>query len=192
MSDNATSRRRDFGSIWERFYPLIITMVAVLMLLFIVGLRPTVENVDKMVDASINISSILIGFNGALLGIIISVQDKPLMKKIFGSVKKEEIFSFIRQAIISGFMTLISASTLYVFIKTISTPSYYAFNIWLFIFIYFLTSSYRVIDILMYLLSLKDIQIDPPQTEVLSREKEEELKKQYGRSKQITPNKNTP
>jgi hypothetical protein len=178
-----TTKSRDFSSIVEKYYPPVLSAIVV-PILILIGTNPTLENVDKIVDASINIASILIGFHGALLGVLISVQDRAVVKLIFESVKREEIFSFIRYAIFSGFFTLISAATLYVHIKTVTNASYYFFNVWLFLAVNFLLSSYRIIDILMYLLSVRDIKIERPPSKIMEKDAAEDLKQQFSRKKE--------
>jgi hypothetical protein len=177
-------KKRDFSSLWERWYPLLLSIVSTAVLIFVVGANPTLK-VEKVIDASINLSSILIGLLGALLGILISIKDTSIVNQLFSSPnEKDRIYSFIKQAIFLGFMTIISASFLYVNLEPVKQASYYFFNIWLFLSICFLFFSYRILDILMYILANKDVKLEAPEPMRMPTQDAEDLKSQFTRGAQ--------
>jgi hypothetical protein len=178
------TKKRDFSSQWERFYPAIFTLISTAILIFVLGANPNM-NVEKVVDASINLSSILIGLLGALLGILISIRDTSVVNFLFSSEnEKEKIFGFIKQAIFLGFLTIVTASFLYVNLKPVTQASYCFFNIWLLVTVGFLFYSYRILDILMYVLQVKDYRLGQPEPVKMKEDEADDLKTQLSRSAQ--------
>lgn len=178
------TKKRDFSSLLERYYPLLLSVVSTAVLIFVVGANPTLK-VEKVIDASINLSSILIGLLGALLGILISIRDTSIVNLLFSSQnERHKVYSFIKQAIFLGFLTIIAASFLYVNLEPVTQASYYFFNFWLLISVSFLFYSYRILDILLYILSNKDVDLEVPEPLRMETDEAEALKVQLSRAAQ--------
>lgn len=181
---NYDRRQLRFWALWEAWYPALLSLILTAGLWWI-GLNATTPNVDKIVDASINLASINIGLLGALLGILISVKDAKLIDFIFRSVHRDTVYRYIRQSIFSGFLTIGFGAASYIDMGTVSrsSPTWdVIFLLWLYFSLFLLISSYRIVDILMYLLSNKDISVDRPETDKMSPEEVEKLKRQTGRN----------
>ncbi|MDO8223950.1 hypothetical protein [Bacillus cabrialesii] len=63
-------------------YPLIISGAV------FIDFTYAVKNFDKVLDGAITFSSIVLGFLGALLGILISIKDSAIVSAIFESKEK--------------------------------------------------------------------------------------------------------
>lgn len=181
--------RKDFESLWEAWYPFVISFVLVLVSL-VTPFNAGTPHVDKMIDASINLASIVLGLLGALLGILISIKDSSLIAYIFSSVHQHTIYRYVRHSIFGAFLTIAFAAVSYVFVgdsSRISTLSQIIFFLWLFFGLFLLTSSYRIIDILMYLLANKNVLPVRPEGTKLSDEEAEALKRKTGRRNPESP-----
>lgn len=178
-------KNRNFDAMWETWYPFLIS-VLLLPAVQLTHFNTQINNVDKIVDASINVASILIGLLGALLGILISIQNSSMVQYVFSTVHRHTIYRYIKQAIFAGICTIGFASSLYVFLgdkQPVNWLSQSILYIWLFSSFFLLLSAYRIIDILMYLLANKDVQLERPRGMELSQQEVEDLKKQNSRGK---------
>lgn len=183
MSEEKPRRRLD--AYWEAWYPTVVSLVLVTAC-WRIGFNVSTPNVDKIIDASINLASIIIGLLGALLGILISVKDAKMIDFIFRSVHRDTIYRYIRQSIFAGFLTIGFASVSYIDVgkDARSSPIWsMAFFLWLFCATFLLISSYRIIDILMYLLANKDVSVDRPDSVQMNPDEVDELKRQTARNK---------
>ncbi|MEK8129482.1 hypothetical protein WMW72_16370 [Paenibacillus filicis] len=178
----ASGKKRSFESFFDNYYPVIFS-TAIMVGLWYVGFDVSANNVEKVLDASINFSSILIGFIGVMLGLLISIKDAAIVTLIFSSVQKDTIFKHLKYSIYTGFLTVLSVAALYVHIKNITLTSHILFELWLFFALNLIISSYRIIDLLMYILSNKKIKIERPVGEVMPSNDVEELKKHTGRKR---------
>lgn len=170
---------------WEKYYPFFFSALSIIVFGFI-GLSVKTNNLEKIIDGSINLASIITGLLGALLGILISVKDSPLVKYIFQKQHKTRIFSYIKQTIYSGFFTIGFAALLYVHVDKNACPtliSQILLFCWLACATFLLSSSYRIISILMEILANKDIPVERPPGNLMSPEEVERLKKERSRKK---------
>lgn len=151
------------GRFWERFYPFLISLFFVILMLYL-NIGPAVKGFEKVLDGVITFSSIVVGFLGALLAVIMSLSKSEVIKHLYDYKLEERngegkgkvlFFVYCYQAISSGFITVLFSIFMYV-IKELSSSSWYItyiFGLWMFITIFFITSSFRIINILMIVLS---------------------------------------
>jgi hypothetical protein len=142
------------GQWWERFYPLIISLLSVgLSITF--KLKIDIPGFEKVLDGIITFTSIVIGFLGALLAIILSISKSKVMQHLYKHVNesngKNLLYSYFNQTIIAGFVTVILSIFLYILkeIKDIKCYGEYALYIWVFFSVFFILSSYRIVSVLM-------------------------------------------
>ncbi|EMI10380.1 hypothetical protein [Anoxybacillus gonensis] len=135
----------------EIFFPIVLSL-GTSFLLIKLGFHYSVKNFDKVLDGSITFSSIVIGFLAALLGVLVSIRDAHIVKKIF-SVREKKLFRhYFYEAILLGFLVVIISAALHIFRETRSTLSFCLFSFWNFITFFFLFSSVRIIHVLMLIL----------------------------------------
>lgn len=140
--------------LWERFYPLLIS-VTVLGLSVILNLQPYIKGFEKVLDGTITFTSIVIGFLGALLAIILSISKTKVMQHLYNHIDKSNgknlLYSYFRQSVLTGFIVVVSSISMYVFREMMTLPWYgkIIFYLWIFTTVYFILASYRIVNILM-------------------------------------------
>lgn len=174
------------GRLWERYNPIILGFLAVGITWFF-KLKPSIAGFEKVLDGVITFSSIVIGFLGALLAIILSISKSNVIQHLYKHVHhtkgKNYFYNYFQEAIIVGFIVVISSIFMYVFRKMTTLPWYghMTFYIWIFSTAFFLAAAFRIINILMLTLfveSQKSHQEEYKQKSILSPEELENLKRQ--------------
>lgn len=179
MNEN---RRDLLAYYWERYYPFFFSVLLPIAF-WSIGFSVKNKKLEKIIDGSINSASIITGLLFALLGILISIKNSPLVKYVFQKYQTR-VYLYIKQTIYSGFLTIIFANLLYVHVS--DNPrliSHIIFFLWLGSAIFLLTSSYRIINILMIILANNDIPPERPPGNLMSPEEVEKLKKEVSRKK---------
>ncbi|WAH38630.1 hypothetical protein [Alicyclobacillus dauci] len=144
-----------------------------------IGLEITTKNLDKLVDASLNVSSIFIGLLGALLGIVLSIRDAELVQHVMGSDYKSVLFGYIWEAISAGFCTIIFAAVLYVVMGE-SAPALWWWRIvlglWSGMAIFMLLSAFLSVRELMTIISNAHLKVARPDSEEMQEDEAEALR----------------
>ncbi|WP_281885716.1 hypothetical protein [Paenibacillus sp. YYML68] len=130
------------------FYPLLLALL-LLALAFKFGFNSKVKYFDKVLDGSITFSSIVVGFLGALLGILMSIRDSLIVKAIFATNEKKTLKLYFQETFIIGFAVVISSCVMHVIREDISLLTDWIFTIWLLVVAWFIPSTYRIVSILM-------------------------------------------
>lgn len=130
---------------FERLYPYGVGLSG-LGASVICGLCFTNSGFTDVLNASITFSSILVGFIGALLAILVSIRDSEIIGYIFSVIDKDIFHSYFREAIVSGVVTVISSALLFVAQGDLRL---WGGRLWLGIVLFFMCASYRVINILL-------------------------------------------
>lgn len=147
----------------EKYYPLVISSIFTLLIAINAEVTSISNKLEKILEAVITFSSILIGFLAAMLGIIFSIKDTEIIYSILNYDDTKDTFvTYFRKPIISGFLTVIISALLFlddsipnikleqINLEIITIKS--LFVLWMFILIYFILSSFRIIDILMIII----------------------------------------
>lgn len=148
------------GNIRDRVYPYILGLIAIFVSWFF-ALDPTIKGFDNVLDGLISFSSIVLGFLAALLAIILSISKSPVMNHLYnytssgGNIDgKTLLFSYFRSALFTGFATVIIS--IYMFIicnkEVITSFEQLVTYMWIGFAITFISSSYRIVSILMFTL----------------------------------------
>jgi hypothetical protein len=163
---------------FEEIYPIIGGALGFIISVFLIG-NCIPEEFDKILDASINFSSILTGFVGALIAILFSIKDTELMKYLFKYKKKNVLLHYFKNTVLSGIIIVIFSAILYLRNNLININIVkFSISVWIFLIIYFILASYRIIDIMMIII-FKDPNSTQNRTESdkISSHDDEELKR---------------
>jgi hypothetical protein len=142
------------GRVWDKVYPVIVSFFITGVFLSF-GLDSKLEGFEKVLDGTITFASIVVGFLAALLAIILSISKSKVMKHLYNYIDvnkgKKILFSFFQQSIASGFVVVILSIAMYLVIELKDQYAYHkvAFYLWLFLSIFFVVTTYRIINILM-------------------------------------------
>lgn len=134
--------------------PYLVSVTLVVIAYFL-GWSSNVSNFEKILDAVITFTSIIIGFLGALLGILFTVKDTEIVKELFKKHRSAMKY-FFNEALITGFLLILLSAVFYIYKDNTSEYVKYMFCAWIGFVSLFVTSSYRVITSLMSLLFNSD------------------------------------
>lgn len=174
--------------LFEKFYPIIFAIIITILYKVFLMSEYLPQNFDKIIDASIYFSTIIIGFLGVLIAIIFSIRNSEIMKFILSN-KGREFKYYFKCTLISGVVWIFDGAMLYirtdlpVISKYKIHISYYVLLLWVLLMVYFVASSFRIIDIMIEIL-FKDPNpsIKTPRSEKLDDEKTKELKKKLNKN----------
>ncbi|UTR05464.1 hypothetical protein MM326_15305 [Alkalihalobacillus sp. LMS6] len=144
---------------------------------FLLGLNNEINQFDKILDASITFTSIAIGFIAALLGILITIKDSEIVKRIFEEDEHKSLKSWFYEAFIIGVLLLISTCINYVFLNDVNIWSTLFFYMWLSAIVWFAYSLFRIINVLMDVFFKSNDTEMRPESNRYSDEERQEAKK---------------
>lgn len=98
----------------EMFYPYVISIIPVVGIKKI-GLNLIMsENLNDALEAVITVSSLIIGFIGAVLPVIMSMKnDSKIVKYVFEKDKDKLFLKYIKQTILVGVLLILFAVSIY-------------------------------------------------------------------------------
>ncbi|MYL71737.1 hypothetical protein GLW00_12795 [Halobacillus litoralis] len=143
------------------------------------------KNFEKVLDGVITFGSIVVGFLGALLGILVSVRNSGIVKEIFESNNKTVLKIYFNETFIVGFLTIITSISLYILKEYDQVASKIVFYFWILFVIWFIPSTYRIINILMTVLfksNVRDNSLRPEGNAVDNHEDREDMKERLKRN----------
>ena len=141
---------RRIRSQWERWYPLLFGVVA---LVFYVSLERNFsyslpESLDNVFSTSTTLSGIVIGFLITAKSILFSIDDKYIIKKLKETNTYNKLINYFMSAIQYAFiLAFISLFGLFLDFKSPSLFHKITFAIWIFSLVTASSSCYRVIDV---------------------------------------------
>lgn len=150
-------KKIDLSLTIEKYYPYILSILAGVCYII---LSPNIQdNIDIILKTVIIIVSILTGFLSTLLTLLLSLNINPIVKALMNNTHYKQLMkTYFGTAIGSGFIVI--ASTVLLFLrKTISVWSISFIHLlklfWFIVTIYFFTTAFRVIFIIMKIVFFK-------------------------------------
>lgn len=142
---------------WEKYYPVIFGSFFSVIIL-VLGIDDRTKGMIAVINGVITYTSISIGFLGALLGIIISISNTAIMKHTTEHWKKKGknvLLRYFNESIVSGLIvvSLSILSFLEIDLFLDFEFRYHLFILWIFAFLFFFFSTFRIIKILLNILS---------------------------------------
>lgn len=165
------------GAFLEKLYPLIIGVCFALAAYFL-QIDHTIKNFDDLLVSVITFGSIVTGFLGALLGILMSIRNSDIVKEIFNSHEKSTLKFYFYETFTLGFMLIILTSSMQILIGYEFAFTYYIYYLWIVISFAFIPSTYRIVNILLEIFFKSNNSKNRPSSNVIDdRQEREELKK---------------
>lgn len=172
----------------ERIYP-IIGGILFLVFIYVFNLVNVIISSEKILDSTITFTSIIVGFVGALIGILFSIRDSDIINELFKKNKREILKKYFQWTIISGLLLVLISTILYLHNNICKTYTFLNLNIkmidiifalWAYLVGYFVLSTYRITDIMMYII-FKDpnLKNKEPDSVKLEDTKKDDLKKKH-------------
>jgi len=169
--------------VWERVYPHVIALCITICLTSL-EFNPTQSaNIDLLIEGIVTLDSIIIGFIGAIIPIILSMKNESkIVKYVFDRDKKGLFKKYISETVGYGLADV--CVSLSVYVKDIITNKYILTVLgWLFlyVFILFILSTYRSLTCMLKIIFADDKQIETEPIINLGREEKEALWKEKGK-----------
>lgn len=112
---------------------------------------------DKILDATINFTSIIIGFIGVLIGIIFSIRDSGIVNYLLSKNGDKKLKRYFLSAIAAGIALIVISTILYlrneIFIDSVLRIF---IAIWCGCMVYSIACYWRIISIMIQIIFLKD------------------------------------
>ena len=176
-------KQQDIYAVIEMYYPLIFGFLSVVVCYFCTYTK--MSDIGDLLDEIINFASILLGFLGAMLALMFSFNKNPLIIYIMSSdFYKKRLKHYFKVSISSGFVLVVCSIVMLMqlsidfnmapIIKFVSGNLYY---LEVFLVVYFISSSYRIISFVLKCAFMQyDIQDEIYPTNKYTDEDIEELR----------------
>lgn len=164
-----------FGKILSIIFPWLIPLIIILVTLPL-DFTYKIKNFDGVLNSVITFSSIIVGFLGALLGILITIKNTRIIKEIKDNNEMNTLRYYFNEALILGFIVVIMSIIFQVLKDYHFAFVLYFFYIWFVFSAAFTLSSFRIIKLLMKTFFKSDESEERPSSNVDSINKEEREK----------------
>ncbi len=168
----------------EKIYPYVFAAVIMLLLIvFKIDITGS-NNTNSALEAIITVSSIIIGFIGAILPVIMSMKnDSKIVRYVFEKDKDKLFLKYIKQTIIMGIILIVISVALY--FRDVYASTNYGRNVFYVISFFlaaFLLCTYRCLSNMLNLIFANDIEIHDDGTFYEKSEREKEFEKRLEKS----------
>jgi hypothetical protein len=139
----------------EKTYPFMLGILATAVLYFIKFNLSSLTNYNDIMSSAISLGSIAVGFLAAAITLMPSMENNELVRNLkrMGAYKK--LLNYIITAIFSLFgVSLLSLIGLFINTKSKTTGITIFNNIWIFVFVFSLFATFRVIQTFLKFLVL--------------------------------------
>lgn len=169
--------------IWERSYPHIIAIAITSILTFISFNPIESKQIDSLVEGIVTLDSIIIGFMGAIIPVILSMKNESKLVQYVFNRDKEGLFKkYISETI--GYGLLDACVSLSIYTRDV-IENKYILKILSFLFIYllllFLLATYRGMSCMLKLIFSNDKNIQEEVSGALNDSDKSSLWKQKGK-----------
>lgn len=145
----------------EMLYPYVLSVVIFVLFKFVKNSLYQSKNINDALDAIITVSSLIIGFLGAVLPVIMSMKnDSKLVKYVFERDKDKLFLKHIKQTLIVGVLVIIVSVTVY-FRDQYKDTWYEKWNIPILAYMLscFLLCTYRCFSNMLNLIFMNDVEL---------------------------------
>lgn len=160
----------------ELFYPYILPIGITVPIALIHTNFLESENLNSALEAIITVSSLIIGFLGAILPVIMSMKnDSKIVKYVFEKDKEQLFLKYIQQTLLMGILVIMVALSIFIRDQYVGT-SYYKYALYIIVYFLcaFLLCTYRSIDNMLDLIFSKDIDyFNDEKFHIISEEEQE-------------------
>ncbi len=137
----------------EKLYPVIFSFCSVIYCAMYKITSFDIPRFHDVLNSYVNMSSIIIGFLATMISILITSVDKTVMKKIRQFNGMNLLTSYINIAVISGLIVAIYSVGYSAVADKPDSPFWYLFLFWVFIATLFLTSTFRILQVMLRILT---------------------------------------
>lgn len=146
---------------WEKFFPYIIAIIPSIVLVIIDKNFIEDKNLNDALNALIMVASLVIGFIGAILPVVMSMRNDSKVRYVFEHDTEKLFLKYIKQTIITGIILILIAFSLYFREQYVDSIYYnYSFALLSYILISFLLCTYRSLKSILNLIFARDNVLD--------------------------------
>lgn len=148
----------------ESLYPIGMSVLVFIISIatlpkFKLGIGQDVIN--TVIGSYINFAAITMGFEGALLGILFSISESPLVDRLFKSRSKLQLKKYFMSCLFSGVASLGLSTIMYFIFLIQEITAFYNFKylvtaLWITSVVHYLLCNFRIVTISMDILFNKD------------------------------------
>lgn len=162
---------------WERVYPHVIA-ISLVIILKKAAIEPTNSSkIDSLIDGIITLDSIIIGFMGTIIPVILSMKNESkLVKYVFDRDKDGLFKKYISETIAYGLADI--CISLSVYIRDVVTNVHiikWIKILFVYTFILFIVATYRSMSCMLRLIFTEDSLIEQSVSNRLDNEKSNRL-----------------
>ncbi|MDU0072628.1 hypothetical protein N1I81_17875 [Bacillus sp. FSL M8-0052] len=164
--------------------PFVICGIAV-FILYKLGVDNNIKNLDKVLEGTVNFSAILLGFLGALLGILLSIKDSAIVKAIFNQQGASLLKYYFNESFATGLLVVVLSCVMQIFLDEETVCAKFLFLTWFFFVLFFVISTYRIVKLLMavFFVANEDDARDRPESNMINDgERRKEFRQQLSNS----------
>ena len=168
--------------VWERLYPHMIAMTITLILTFASFDPIKSERIDSLIEGIVTLDSIIIGFIGAIIPIILSMKNESkLVKYVFDRDKDGLFKKYISETIGYGLMDACVSLSIYTrdVIENMCVLKILSF-LFIYLLFLFLLATYRGMSCMLKLIFSNDKNIQEKAEYALNDLEKEKLWEQKG------------
>lgn len=156
--------------IFERYTPLVASIAITYFIIKMEIDFMSNEHFKNMLDGSITLLSIIIGFIGAMVPVIISMKtDSTFVQYLFEKDKDELFKKYLKRNLTIGILASILNLSLYVYESFVGFEKY-IYYAWIFTIIYFLLLTLRSLKFMIDIIFKEDDDDDYSLNETISKE----------------------
>lgn len=157
------SKKLGIKALMEKYMPIclffLVVICGIVLSVFFNFTFPA-DPYDKILDAIINFSSIIIGFMGVLIGILFSLRDSKVVSLLFKYNKERQLKRYFLESICVGIALLLFSMILYLREQyPIHSMAAYLIDIWCGLLFYSAACHYRIISLMIKIIFIKDEDI---------------------------------
>lgn len=170
----------------EKYLPCFLGIVAFVTIIVSASkINISSTSFERILDSTITLSSIIVGFVGVLLGLLFSIRNTEIVDLLFKKKSKNVLQSYFKSNILSGILLVLMSLILYLSdaITDISIlAKHITHGIWGFLLIYTIASAYRIINIIMFILFCDEKNENKePEPMKMDDKRKQDLKNRYSR-----------
>lgn len=179
----------------ERWTPWVLAGFGIVVSLWLhhLGYLAHFMKAESLVDAMVTFASIIVGFVGVLLGILMSIKNDAAVAELFRSKGRKVLRVYFREAIISGMLLVVVSAILGLgtYLDMVIphsgaySPSTVLLVIWMGLSIYVFPANYRIVSVMMYIIFHSDENENKKPDPMVMDEKEKEALKSQFRKPQV-------
>lgn len=143
--------------VMERTYPYVVALVSVILCKNFKFNMMISKEYTELLNGLVTLDSIIIGFLGAVMPVILSMKNESkFVKYVFEKDKKNLFCKYLKVTILLGILNVVSCLVMHV--KDAIPDNYWIkfYYVWIFITVVFLTSTYRSMSHMITLIFTKD------------------------------------